>query len=135
MTPSVEKIISDYINSPTGTIRSIYPVIDHIDFEYHETNNALSNVLTKQWVSLNVYLNSPIDMVEDLWDTHNFDWTYMMDYHITKGVFKMLGIKKLPYDLKIYAPRDEEDYNNMLRGSSPEDSKWKYIEGTGGLQW
>ena len=47
----------------------------------------------------------------------------------------LFGGKKLPYNLKIYAPRDEDDYTNMLRVNSPEDSYWKYITGTGGLTW
>ena len=35
MTPAVEKIINDYINSPTGKIKQIYPVVEKIDLEYH----------------------------------------------------------------------------------------------------
>ena len=35
MTPEVEKIINDYINSPTGKIKQIYPVVEKIDLDYH----------------------------------------------------------------------------------------------------
>ena len=141
MTPEVEKIINDYLNSPTGKIRQIYPVVEKIDLKYY-TNPAAeksyyrgARIMSDAWLGINVYLNSPIDMVEDLWDTHNFDWGWMMDHHITGDVVKLFGGKKLPYDLKIYAPRDEEDYDSMLRVNSPEDSHWKYITGTGGITW
>ena len=139
MTPEIEKVINDYINSPTGKIRQSYPVVEKIDLVYH-TNPSIERSYygdrqSDEWLELNVYLNSPIDMEEDLWDTHNLDWSYMMDYHITNDVVKLFGGKKLPYDLKIYAPRDEDDYTNMLRANSPEDSYWKYITGTGGLTW
>ena len=36
MTPEVEKAIQKYLNSPTGTIKSVYPAIDHIDFKFIE---------------------------------------------------------------------------------------------------
>ena len=141
MTPEVEKIINDYLNSPTGKIRQVYPVVEKIDLKYY-TNPAAEKsyyrgapIMSDAWLGINVYLNSPIDMVEDLWDTHNFDWGWMMDHHITGDVVKLFGGKKLPYDLKVYAPRDEEDYDSMLRVNSPEDSHWKYITGTGGLTW
>ncbi len=139
MTIEVEQIINDYINSPTGVIKKTYPVIDNIDLEYHEYmkhDTAVYGVNKGQgWFEVNVYLNRPVEMEEDLWDTHNFDWAWMMDHHITKNVLKLFGIKKLPYRLYVYAPRDEEDYNNMLRANSPEDSKWKYIAGSGGLTY
>ena len=141
MTPEVEKIINDYINSPTGKIRQIYPVVEKIDLEYHNNPEIEKSFYgerqSEEWLGVTVYLNSPIDMEEDLWDTHNFDWSYMMDYHISNDVVKLFGGKKLPYELKIYAPRDEDDYNNMLRhpNNTPEDSYWKYITGTGGLTW
>ena len=124
MTPEVEKIINDYINSPTGKIRQIYPVVEKIDLEYHTNPDVEKSFYgerqSDEWLDITVYLNSPIGEEEDLWDTHNFDWSYMMDYHITNDLVKLFGGKKLPYELRIYAP---------------DDSHWKYITGTGGLTW
>ena len=151
MTPQVEKIINDYINSPTGKIKQIYPVIDKIDLEYH-INPEVDRTLdftgmnridsptgrdSREWLEVNVYLNTPIDEEEDLWDTHNFDWAWMMDHHIMGDIIKLFGINKLPYKLYIYAPRDEDDYNNMLRhpDNTTENSYWKYITGSGGLNY
>tara|TARA_R110002051_G_scaffold305895_1_gene376174 strand:+ start:1709 stop:2125 length:417 start_codon:yes stop_codon:yes gene_type:complete len=138
MTPTVEKLIGDYINSPTGTIRTIYPIVDHVDLEYHKNPDEpkVKNRLTvNEWLTVDVYLTSPIEHIHDLWDTHNFDWTYMMDHHITKGIFKLFGVNKLPYEIKIYAPWNEENIHQNFERSFRTNSKWEYIDGTPGLTW
>lgn len=120
MTPEIEKIINDYINSPTGTIKQIYPIIDKINLKYNSGPN------NSEWLMVSVYLNTYIENKRDLWDIHLFDWVWMMDQHIINKIFKLFDLKKLPYELNVYGPKD----NNPTS-----DSQWKYITGSGGLMW
>ena len=118
MTPEIEKIINDYINSPTGTIKQIYPVIDNIVLTYNATPD------NREWLKVNVFVNTYIEKATDLYDIHNFDWAWMMDYHILRNIFKLFGIDKLPYELNVYAPK-----NINHEGEFP----WEYITGTDGI--
>ena len=59
----------------------------------------------------------------------------MVDHHITKGIFKLFGINKLPYEIKIYSPWYEENIHQNFERSFRTNSKWEYIDGTPGLTW
>jgi hypothetical protein len=49
-----------------------------------------------------------------------------MDEHIINKLFKLFDLKKLPYRLNVYGPKDNNPNS---------DSQWKYITGSGGLMW
>ena len=130
MTPEIANAIEKYINKPSGPIKSIYPAIDHIDFNYIEKDNPKAvelmvrphqnHYLSGGWVEVTIWMKMPLEFDEDLWGLHEVDEVYLMDHHIRGSLYKLFNVRKnLPYNMEVYAPREEN--------SGVIDSDWRLI--------
>ena len=111
MTPEVEKAIQKYLNSPTGTIKTVYPAIDHIDFKFVEGEEYFQGMpyfeTTHDSVDVKVYMKYPVKDEEELWSRYNVDPYYMMDYWV-KDVYKLFAEPWGRYELRVFTPLDGE---------------------------
>jgi len=119
MTPQVEKAIQQYINSPTGTIKAVYPSIDHIDFKFVEGEEYYQGMpypeLTHDYIEVEVYMKYPARDEDELWFKYNVDPYYMMD-HWVEDVYKLFGERWVRYELKVFAPLNGEWKEIMFIG-------------------
>lgn len=109
MKKAIETSIQKYINSPTGTIKTVYPAIEYIDFKFIPGEEYYQGMpyyeTTHDGVDVKVYLKYSVANEEELWRRYNVDPHYMMDYWF-KDIYKLFGIYEMKYTLTIFAPLD-----------------------------
>jgi len=128
----IEQYINQLINKP-GNIKKIYPIIQDIEMEYHEYEAGDRGFLKNGWLQFDVLLKTPIYLQSDLWDLYQFDWAWMVEEHIVNDL-KLFGLRKLPYRLNIWSPKDTLE--REIDGVNPKWDKnnpyigWNLIDGT-----
>ena len=110
MTPEVEKAIQRYLNSPTGTIKTVYPAIDHIDFKFVEGEEYYQGMpyiaTTHDSIDVKIYMKYPVKDEDELWFKYNVDPYYLMDYWV-KDTYKLFGEPWTRYEFSVFTPVED----------------------------
>lgn len=107
MTPEVEKAIHNYLNSPTGTIKTVYPAIDHVDFKFTEGEEYFQGMpypeLSHDYITVKIYMKYPVKDEDELWFKYNVDPYYLMD-HWVQDTYKLFGEPWTRYEFSVFSP-------------------------------